>query len=130
MDSKVQNNSVETINDRNWNILLDAIDRERVVPIIGDEFFYIKDEESGTDMRIDAFLIKELSRKFNIFINDKDYDEKMAKDYFHKEEVERKAAADAIAKGDLASAKRHEAAANSNHKLAVEYQEMARKSTK
>ena len=38
--------------------------------------------------------------------------------------------ADAIAKGDLASAKRHEAAANSNHKLAVEYQEMARKSTK
>ena len=65
-----------------------------------------------------------------IFINDKDYDEKMAKDYFHKEEVERKAAADAIAKGDLASAKRHEAAANSNHKLAVEYQEMARKSTK
>lgn len=66
MDTKEQNNSVETINDRNWNILLDAIDRERVVPIIGDEFFFIKDEESGTDMRIDAFLIKELSRKFNI----------------------------------------------------------------
>ena len=66
MDTKEQNNSVETINDRNWNILLDAIDRERMVPIIGDEFFYIKNEESGTDMRIDTFLIRELSRKFNI----------------------------------------------------------------
>lgn len=27
-------------NDRIWEILHDAIDQKRVVPIIGDEFFY------------------------------------------------------------------------------------------
>lgn len=64
---------VETINDRNWNILLDAIDKERVVPIIGDEFFYIKDDESKTDMRVDAFLIRELSKRFCIFDENVDF---------------------------------------------------------
>lgn len=65
-----------------------------------------------------------------IFINDKSYNEHKAQDYFHQEEVERKAVSDAIERGDFSAAKRHEAAANSNHKLAVDYQNMANKSTK
>lgn len=65
-----------------------------------------------------------------IFINDKNYNEHKAQDYFHQEEVERKAASDAIERGDFSAAKRHEAAANTNHKLAVDYQNMANKSTK
>ena len=29
------------LSERNWELLLEAIDNRRVVPIIGDEFFYI-----------------------------------------------------------------------------------------
>lgn len=28
-------------NEKIWEILLDAIEQKRVVPIIGDEFFYV-----------------------------------------------------------------------------------------
>ena len=52
------------INERNWNILLDAIDKERVVPIIGDEFYFIKDEATGKEISVKSYLIRELSKKF------------------------------------------------------------------
>lgn len=61
------------INERNWNILLDAIDKERVVPIIGDEFFYIKDEATGESINVKSYLIKELSSKFGITDDNADF---------------------------------------------------------
>ena len=73
MDNTELKNPVETINDRNWNILLDAIDKERVVPIIGDEFYFIKDDDSNTDMRVDAFSIRELSKKFHVVDENADF---------------------------------------------------------
>lgn len=61
------------INERNWNILLDAIAKERVVPIIGDEFYYIKDESSGQEISVNSYLIRELSKKFGITDSDADF---------------------------------------------------------
>ena len=54
------------INERNWGILLDAIDKKRVVPIIGDEFYYIKDETTGQEISVNNYLIRELSKKFGV----------------------------------------------------------------
>lgn len=54
------------INERNWNILLDAIDKERVVPIIGDEFYFITNESTKQDVSVKAYLLKELSNKFHV----------------------------------------------------------------
>ena len=54
------------INERNWGILLDAIDKKRVVPIIGDEFYFIKDEATGQEVGVKDYLIRELSKKFGI----------------------------------------------------------------
>lgn len=64
---------VEAINDRNWSILLDAIDKERVVPIIGDEFFYIKDDVTNSEIRVEDFLIRALKEKFHITDDVVDY---------------------------------------------------------
>ena len=61
------------INERNWNILLDAIDKERVVPIIGDEFYYIKDENSGQEISVKKYLIRELSKKFGVTEENADF---------------------------------------------------------
>lgn len=61
------------INERNWNILLDAIEKERVVPIIGDEFYYFKDETSGQDISVQDYLIRELANKFNVATENADF---------------------------------------------------------
>lgn len=62
------NNTTEVINARNWDLLLDAIDKERVVPIIGNEFFYVEAGEADAEknIHIDAFLLKKLAERFNI----------------------------------------------------------------
>ena len=51
------------LSERNWELLLEAIDNRRVVPIIGDEFFYII--ENGQEISVNDFLIGKLSEKFN-----------------------------------------------------------------
>lgn len=64
---------ISNINERNWNYLLDAIDKERVVPIIGDEFFYISDDDSEAECRVDNYLIRELCNRFKIDFNNADF---------------------------------------------------------
>lgn len=51
------------LEERNWELLIDAVDKERVVPIIGDEFFYII--EDGKEVSIHDFIIGKLVQKFN-----------------------------------------------------------------
>lgn len=49
-------------NEKIWQVLLDAIKQQRVVPIIGDEFYYtVKDGQRVPYM---DFLIEELLKKF------------------------------------------------------------------
>ncbi len=52
------------LSERNWELLLEAIDNKRVVPIIGDEFFYII--ENGEKISVNDFLIEKLSEKFRV----------------------------------------------------------------
>lgn len=52
------------LSERNWELLLEAIDNRRVVPIIGDEFFYIM--ENGQEISVNDFLIKKLNEKFRV----------------------------------------------------------------
>lgn len=52
------------ISERNWELLLEAIDNQRVVPIIGDEFFYIL--EDGQEISVRDYLISKLSSKFTV----------------------------------------------------------------
>lgn len=70
MDSNAPSSITAPINERNWNVLFDAIEKERVVPIIGDEFYFVKvkgnNNESETELRIDSYLIQELCRRFRI----------------------------------------------------------------
>lgn len=49
-------------NEKIWEILLDAIDQKRVVPIIGDEFFYAT--VNGTE-NYKQYILKSLIDKFN-----------------------------------------------------------------
>lgn len=50
-------------NEKIWDILLDAIDHKRVVPIIGDEFFYVRVDDELVNYK--QFILRELVRKFN-----------------------------------------------------------------
>ncbi len=50
-------------NEKIWEILLDAIEQKRVVPIIGDEFYYAKSGEEYVNYK--QFILKELVSKFN-----------------------------------------------------------------
>lgn len=52
------------ISERNWELLLEAIDNRRVVPIIGDEFFYVIENEK--EVCVKDFLIRKLASKFNV----------------------------------------------------------------
>lgn len=63
----------ETINARNWDLLLDAIEKERVVPIIGNEFFYVEDKDKQTSISVDEYLLKKLADRFNIQNKDVDF---------------------------------------------------------
>lgn len=53
------------ISDRNWELLLEAIDGKRVIPIIGDDFFYLIDE-NGVEVSVRDYLIQQLAIKFNV----------------------------------------------------------------
>lgn len=53
------------ISDRNWELLLEAIDNKRVIPIIGDDFFYLSDE-NGKEVSVRDYLIRHLAEKFNV----------------------------------------------------------------
>lgn len=66
MKSELPSNPIASINDRSWSILMDAIDKERVVPIIGDEFFYIVDEQTQSHIGVEEYLLRELARKFEV----------------------------------------------------------------
>lgn len=66
-------NTYEVINDRNWDLLLDAIDRERVVPIIGDGFFYLEDKDMQKDIRVESFLLEKLAERFGLNSPDVDF---------------------------------------------------------
>ena len=59
------------LDERNWDLLLEAVDRKRVVPIIGDEFFYIL--EDGKETGIQEYLIRELGKKFGVDSPDADF---------------------------------------------------------
>ena len=50
-------------NEKIWEILLDAIEQKRVVPIIGDEFFYAKVGEGLTNYK--QHILNTLISKFN-----------------------------------------------------------------
>ena len=60
----------QVINDRNWNLLLEAIHQQRVVPIVGDEFFYVIDD--GHEVAVKDYLLKKLSEKFGVHEPDAD----------------------------------------------------------
>lgn len=55
---------VNNISERNWELLLEAIDGKRVIPIIGDDFFYLV--EDGEEIDVKDYLICNLSQKFNV----------------------------------------------------------------
>ena len=50
------------ISDRNRELLLEAIDNKRVIPIIGDDFFYLSDE-NGKEVSVRDYLIRHLAEK-------------------------------------------------------------------
>ena len=52
------------ISDRNWELLLEAINNNRVVPIIGDEFFYVL--EDSKEINVTDYLVRKLSLRFNV----------------------------------------------------------------
>lgn len=66
-------NISETINARNWDLLLDAIEKERVVPIIGNEFFYVEDKDTQKNVSVDKYLLMKLADRFNIQNKDVDF---------------------------------------------------------
>lgn len=124
--------------DYNWDIANDnhsSRDIEYISNLMQDEVSMHREYQCVPEVNEETYDIPAPSAYDNtlcggIFINDKSYNEHKAHDYFHQEEIERKAVSDAIKRGDFSAAKCHEAAANSNHKLAVDYQNMANKSAK
>ena len=50
-------------NEKIWEILLDAIEQKRVVPIIGDEFFYAKVDEGLVNYK--QYILNTLVSRFN-----------------------------------------------------------------
>ena len=52
------------ISERNWELLLEAVDKKRVVPIVGDDFFYVI--EDNKKIGIKDFLLRKLSARFNV----------------------------------------------------------------
>ena len=65
-------NTHEVINARNWDLLFDAIEKERVVPIIGGEFFNL-DTGNEEGISVDGFVLNKLKERFNVQENDVDY---------------------------------------------------------
>lgn len=63
----------DVINTRNWELLLDAIDKERVVPIIGTDVFYVEEKDSNKSININEFLVGKLCEKFGIINSNADF---------------------------------------------------------
>ena len=55
---------MEEINERNWNLLLEAINNGSVVPILGNELFQI--ETNGKKELLEEFIIRELAQKYEV----------------------------------------------------------------
>jgi len=55
---------MEEINERNWNLLLEAINNGSVVPILGNEIFQI--ESNDKKELLEEFILRELAKKFDV----------------------------------------------------------------
>ena len=55
---------MEEINERNWNLLLEAINNGSVVPILGNEIFQI--DSNGKKELLEEFIIQELAKKYDV----------------------------------------------------------------
>ena len=55
---------MEEINERNWNLLLEAINNSSVVPILGNEIFHIN--SNGKNVLYEEYIIQELAKKFDV----------------------------------------------------------------
>lgn len=55
--------ATDLMNERNWRLLLEAVDEERVVPIVGDGLVRLCDE-AGQLVPVNEYLLRELPRKF------------------------------------------------------------------
>lgn len=64
--------SVDKINLRNWELLMNAVDEKKVVPIIGDNLIQVE-VENGKRINIRDFILKALSERFNSMAECKDY---------------------------------------------------------
>lgn len=64
------NNSV--LNARNWSLLLNAIEEQRVVPVIGNALINVIDE-TGQEYNIIDYLLKKLKNRFSIDIDLTDF---------------------------------------------------------
>ena len=58
----MENIATGNLGERDWSLLLDAIKIGRVVPILGEKIFTIKDDENG--ISVEDYLLSELSKKF------------------------------------------------------------------
>lgn len=67
----VRYDTKDAINARNWDLLFDAIDKERVVPIIGGEFYYTEDEDCQAN--VGDVVLCELKERFNCQEHDADF---------------------------------------------------------
>lgn len=52
-------------NDRIWDVILDAIEQNRIVPIIGDEFFYVEEGQGLVNYK--QYILNLLIQKFDKF---------------------------------------------------------------
>ena len=55
---------MEEINERNWNLLLEAINSGSVVPILGNEIFQIN--TNGKKELLEEYIIHELAKKYDM----------------------------------------------------------------
>lgn len=58
----MENTAYGNLGERDWTLLIDAIRAGRVVPILGEKVFYIKDGENRAPVK--EYLLTELSGKF------------------------------------------------------------------
>ncbi|MCQ2182585.1 MAG: hypothetical protein MJY89_04175 [Bacteroidales bacterium] len=58
----MENTAYGNLGERDWTLLIDAIRAGRVVPILGEKVFYIKDGENRIPVK--EYLLAKLSGKF------------------------------------------------------------------
>lgn len=59
------------LNIRNWDLLIDAVSKKRVVPIIGDEFFFVESEDGH--IPINKYILRKLASSFGLDDNNLDF---------------------------------------------------------